>query len=390
MVEQLRIDLVPIDTLKLDSQNARIHKRKSLEALCASLNTFGQRRPIVAKTDGTVIAGNGTLEAAKILEWDTINVVYIPEHWTEQQIRAYALVDNSTAELSSWDADLLAIQADELKEIIDLKTLGLPMKMRDLTNIDEVEQFDKDNIEVKEGQLWQLGNHRLLCKDSSEDGALALLLGDELIDCVWTDPPYGVHYVGKTAESLTIQNDNLSLGQMMDFLREVFANLLDKSKPGAPYYVCAPSGKEGLAFASTLSELDIWKHTLVWVKNTLVMGRTDYHYRHEAIYYGWKPGGAHKWVGDRKQDTVLEFDRPSRSEEHPTMKPIALIAKMLLNSTAENDLICDPFGGSGSTLIAAEQLNRRAYLCDISPRYCGVTISRWQNLTGQKAVLLNG
>ena len=390
MVDALNIELVDISNLKADEQNARIHKRKSIEALCTSLNTFGQRRPIVAKKDGTVIAGNGTLEAAKVLGWTNINVVYIPESWDEKQVRAYALADNSTAELSSWDADLLAIQADELKELIDLKTLGLPRKMQDVSNLDEADLFDDQIVKVQEGQLWQLGNHRLLCQDSSQEGALATLLGDAQIDCVWTDPPYGVHYVGKTAESLTIQNDNLSLTQMMDFLRLVFINLIEKSKPGAPYYVCAPSGKEGLAFASVLSELDIWKHTLVWVKNTLVMGRTDYHYRHEAIYYGWKPGGAHKWVGDRKQDTVLEFDRPSRSEEHPTMKPIALIAKMLLNSTAENDVVCDPFGGSGSTLLAAEQLNRRAYLCDISTRYCGVTISRWQNLTGQKAVLLNG
>jgi DNA modification methylase len=165
--------------------------------------------------------------------------------------------------------------------------------------------------------------------------------------------------------------------------------LYEKSKPGCAYYICSPSGKELFPFINTLKSLNIWRHTLVWVKDSFVMGRSDYHYRHEVVLYGWKEGAAHKWVGDRKQDTVLEFERPKRSEEHPTMKPIKLITKMLSNSTNENDLICDPFGGSGSTLLAAEQINRQAYLCEINPKYCAVTISRWQNLTGEKAVLIN-
>jgi site-specific DNA-methyltransferase (adenine-specific) len=389
MVNDLIIHLLPIDKLKPDTNNARLHKTKSLQALCESLNKFGQRKPIVIKKDGTIVAGNGTYEAAKILGWQNINVVYIPENWNDKQIMAYALADNSTAELSVWDEDLLALQTEELKEIADLKVLGLPQNNNNAFDVQEIDDFDDEVIKVKTGQLWQLGKHRLFCGDVTDDATLNKLLNDKMIDCVWTDPPYGVSYVGKTAQLLTIENDDLNENDMQIFLDKTFKSLYEKSKPGCAYYICSPSGKELFPFINTLKSLNIWRHTLVWVKDSFVMGRSDYHYRHEVVLYGWKEGAAHKWVGDRKQDTVLEFERPKRSEEHPTMKPIKLITKMLSNSTNENDLICDPFGGSGSTLLAAEQINRQAYLCEINPKYCAVTISRWQNLTGEKAVLIN-
>jgi site-specific DNA-methyltransferase (adenine-specific) len=389
MVNDLIIHLLPINKLKPDTNNARLHKTKSLQALCESLNKFGQRKPIVIKKDGTVVAGNGTYEAAKILGWQNINVVYIPENWNDKQIMAYALADNSTAELSVWDEDLLALQTEELKEIADLKVLGLPQNNNNAFDVQEIDDFDDEVIKVKTGQLWQLGKHRLFCGDVTDDATLNKLLNDKMIDCVWTDPPYGVSYVGKTAQLLTIENDDLNENDMQIFLDKTFKSLYEKSKPGCAYYICSPSGKELFPFINTLKSLNIWRHTLVWVKDSFVMGRSDYHYRHEVVLYGWKEGAAHKWVGDRKQDTVLEFERPKRSEEHPTMKPIKLITKMLSNSTNENDLICDPFGGSGSTLLAAEQINRQAYLCEINPKYCAVTISRWQNLTGEKAVLIN-
>lgn len=389
MVNDLIIHLLPIDKLKPDTNNARLHKTKSLQALCESLNKFGQRKPIVIKKDGTVVAGNGTYEAAKILGWQNINVVYVPENWNDKQIMAYALADNSTAELSVWDEDLLALQTEELKEIADLKVLGLPQNNNNAFDVQEIDDFDDEVIKVKIGQLWQLGKHRLFCGDVTDETTLNKLLNDKMIDCVWTDPPYGVSYVGKTSQSLTIENDNLNEDDMQIFLNKTFKSLYEKSKPGCTYYICSPSGKELFPFINTLKSLNIWRHTLIWVKDSFVMGRSDYHYRHEVVLYGWKEGAAHKWVGDRKQDTVLEFERPKRSEEHPTMKPIKLITKMLTNSTNENDLICDPFGGSGSTLLAAEQINRQAYLCEINPKYCAVTISRWQNLTGEKAVLIN-
>ena len=338
-----------------------------------------------------MIAGNGTLAAAQILEWQTINCTYVPSEWTQQQITAYALADNATAELSSWDEDLLQVQLEGLKDLeANLGVLGLPKVKTNLDDIKEAEDFDENKVKVEAGQLWMLGNNKLLCGDANDVNSYKRLLGEDRADCVWTDPPYGVAYVGKTADALTIENDNLSIPEMAAFLTSIFNLVVDSTKPGAAWYVAAPHGRVGLAFSQALDALDVWRHSLVWVKNTLVMGRADYHYKHEVIYYGWTPGGPHKWTGDRKQDTLFHFDKPARSEEHPTMKPVALIAAMIANSTAPDDVILDPFIGSGSTLLAAEQLGRRCYGIDIEPKYCAATITRWQNLTGEKAVLING
>ncbi len=391
MVEPLEIHVLPISELTPDPNNARIHKRKSLDALCESLSTFGQRKPILITKDKVVIAGNGTLAAAQILEWQTINCTYVPSEWSQQQITAYALADNATAELSTWDEDLLQVQLEGLKDLeANLGVLGLPKVKTNLDDIKEAEDFDENKVKVQAGQLWMLGNNKLLCGDANDVNSYKRLLGEDKADCVWTDPPYGVAYVGKTADALTIENDNLSIPEMAAFLTSIFNLVVDATKPGAAWYVAAPHGRVGLAFSQALDALDVWRHSLVWVKNTLVMGRADYHYKHEVIYYGWTPGGPHKWTGDRKQDTLFHFDKPARSEEHPTMKPVALIAAMIANSTAPDDVILDPFIGSGSTLLAAEQLGRRCYGIDIEPKYCAATITRWQNLTGEKAVLING
>jgi site-specific DNA-methyltransferase (adenine-specific) len=383
--------VLPISELTPDPNNARVHKRKSLDALCESLSTFGQRKPILITKDKVVIAGNGTLAAAQILEWQTINCTYVPSEWSQQQITAYALADNATAELSTWDEDLLQVQLEGLKDLeANLGVLGLPKVKTNLDDIQEAEDFDENKVKVEVGQLWMLGNNKLLCGDANDINSYKRLLGEDKADCVWTDPPYGVAYVGKTADALTIENDNLSIPEMATFLTSIFNLVVDATKPGAAWYVAAPHGRVGLAFSQALDALDVWRHSLVWVKNTLVMGRADYHYKHEVIYYGWTPGGPHKWTGDRKQDTLFHFDKPARSEEHPTMKPVALIAAMIANSTAPDDVILDPFIGSGSTLLAAEQLGRRCYGIDIEPKYCAATITRWQNLTGEKAVLQNG
>ena len=391
MVEPLQIHVLPISELTPDPNNARVHKRKSLDALCESLSTFGQRKPILITKDKVVIAGNGTLAAAQILEWQTINCTYVPSEWSQQQITAYALADNATAELSTWDEDLLQVQLEGLKDLeANLGVLGLPKVKTNLDDIREAEDFDENKVKVEAGQLWMLGNNKLLCGDANDVNSYKRLLGEDKADCVWTDPPYGVAYVGKTADALTIENDNLSIPEMATFLTSIFNLVVDATKPGAAWYVAAPHGRVGLAFSQALDALDVWRHSLVWVKNTLVMGRADYHYKHEVIYYGWTPGGPHKWTGDRKQDTLFHFDKPARSEEHPTMKPVALIAAMIANSTAPDDVILDPFIGSGSTLLAAEQLGRRCYGIDIETKYCAATITRWQNLTGEKAVLQNG
>jgi len=379
-----------ISDLSFDPRNARTHSQKNLDAICASLTKFGQRKPIVITNEGFVLAGNGTLEAAKSLKWDHIDVTVAPLDWDLETARAYALADNRTAELAEWDETLLAQQLMELHDAdIDIEALGFEMPQ-----VIEPEPIDEDEIpaepkaKVKHGDLWKLGEHLLFCGDATEVGAYERLLGEDQVDLVWTDPPYGVSYVGQGG--MTIENDNLDIGALEEFLRQSFNSMVTFTKPGACWYVAAPSGNLFQAFSIPLSELQVWRHTLVWVKDALVMGRADYHYRHESIFYGWTPGAAHQEPPDRKQDSVWEVPRPRSNKEHPTMKPIELITRAINNSSRANDLVLDPFAGSGSTLIAAEQTRRRARVMEIDPKYCDVIIARYERITGKTAELLPG
>lgn len=258
-------------------------------------------------------------------------------------------------------------------------------------DVDDVPE-PPDEPESKPGEVYELGPHRLVCGDAREVTTLARLMGDDRAQCVWTDPPYGVAVVGGSRalsvdERLrrggkTIDNDALSVEELTEFLRESLGAALTYCHPGAAWYVAAPHGPIGRAFSTVLAEMDVWRHSLVWVKDSLVMGRADYHYRHEPIYYGWSPGGSHEWYGDRKQTTVIDAPRPKRNAEHPTMKPVALIEGMISNSTKRDDIVLDPFGGSGSTLIAADRLGRRARLVELDPRYCDVIRQRWEKHNG--------
>ena len=227
------------------------------------------------------------------------------------------------------------------------------------------------------GEVYELGPHRLVCGDSTDPKAWASLLGGEKLRMVWTDPPYGVAYVGKTADALTIENDALDPEALHAFLSAALGAAASSCVPGSVWYTAAPPGPPFGVFASVLEELSIWRHTLVWLKQRFVMGRCDYHYRHEAVFYGWTPGAAHYFVDDHTQDSVLEFDRPSRSPEHPTMKPVALVQKCIENSSRDGWLVGDPFGGSGTTLIACAQSGRVARLIELAPRYCDVIRRRW-------------
>ena len=379
-----------VSDLSFDPRNARTHSQKNLDAICASLTKFGQRKPIVITHDNFVLAGNGTLEAAKSLGWDQIDVTVAPADWDLDTARAYALADNRTAELAEWDESVLAQQLLELHDAdFDIEALGFEMPQ-----VIEPEPIDEDELPlqpeamVKHGDLWKLGEHRLFCGDATDVGAYERLLGEDQVDLVWTDPPYGVSYVGQGG--MTIENDNLDIGALEEFLRQSFNAMFTFTKPGACWYVAAPSGNLFQAFSIPLSELEVWRHTLVWVKDALVMGRADYHYRHESIFYGWTPGAAHQEPPDRKQDSVWEVPRPRSNKEHPTMKPIELITRAINNSSRANDLVLDPFAGSGSTLIAAEQTRRRARVMEIDPKYCDVIIARYERITGNKAELLPG
>ena len=380
---------IQITELSLDPKNARKHSARNLEAIAASLNKFGQRKPIVVHR-GVVLAGNGTLEAAKSLGWTEIDVAEVPEDWDNDTAKAYALADNRTAELAEWDELELAKQLLELVDAEwDIAELGFEMPQ-----VVEIEPIDEDDIpeapepRTKLGDVWQLGKHRLVCGDSTDVTVLDKLLGQEKIDLVWTDPPYGISYVGKTKDAMTIENDSLDADSLTDFLRRAFNAIVTTTKPGAVWYVAAPAGKWFQCFSTPLTELEVWQHTIVWVKDSLVMGRADYHYKHEAIFYGWTPGAAHQTPPDRKQDTVWEIKRPKANKEHPTMKPVELIERAIQNSSLASQIILDTFGGSGSTLIACEQTKRVARLVELDPKYCDVIVTRWENLTGLKAELV--
>jgi len=386
----MKVESVAVDMLSFDAQNARKHSDKNLYAIQSSLEQFGQRKPIVVTVENVVVAGNGTLQAALNLGWKKIDVVRVPSEWTPDQVKAFALADNRTAELAEWDGQVLSAQLLELYEAdFDVQALGfeLPQEI-EMPIIEDSELPEPKENRVAIGDVWQLGDHKLHCGDALDVGAYEKLLGEDKADLVWTDPPYGVSYVGKTKDALTIQNDTLDMKGLEDFLRDAFTLIFAYSKEGACWYVAAPSGNLFLSFALPLHELEIWRHTIVWVKNSLVLGRADYHYRHESIFYGWKPGAAHQEPPNRKQDTVWEFDRPTASKQHPTMKPIDLILRSIENSSRVGDIVLDAFAGSGSVLIACEHSKRQARVIELDPFYCDVILTRWENATGQTAVKL--
>jgi site-specific DNA-methyltransferase (adenine-specific) len=387
----MKLETLRIAELTSDPQNARKHDEKNLEAIVGSLRQFGQRKPIVVSQGNIVVAGNGTVEAAKRLGWESIEIVRIPDGWTEDQIKAFALADNRSAELATWDVQVLNKQLMELDAVeFDIKELGFELpQVLELEIAEDADEVPENaDARVKIGDVWQLGNHRLVCGDGTSIDTYEKLLGDEKVDLVWTDPPYGVAYVGKTKDALTIENDTLDAKQLESFLRDAFTAVFASTKPGACWYVASPSGNLFQSFSIPLTELEVWKHTLVWVKDVLVIGRADYHYRHESIFYGWTPGAAHQTPPDRKQDTIWEFPKPRANREHPTMKPVELIVRAINNSSRAKELVLDPFGGSGSTLIAAEQTQRHARLIELDPKYCDVILARWEKLTGKTAELV--
>lgn len=386
----LKIETLPIEKLVFDPNNARKHSDENLSAIATSLKQFGQRKPVVVTAENLIVAGNGTVEAAFLIGLTDVDVVRVPKNWTPDQVKAFALADNRTAELAQWDGQVLSAQLLELYEAdFDVEALGFELPQQiEMETIEEEDIPEPKENRVSLGDVWQLGNHRLHCGDALDLSSYEKLLGEEKADLIWTDPPYGVSYVGKTKDALTIKNDTLDMKQLEGFLRDAFTMMFSYSKDGGCWYVAAPSGNLFLSFALPLHELEIWRHTIVWVKDSLVLGRADYHYRHESIFYGWKPGAAHQEPPNRKQDTVWEFARPKASREHPTMKPLELILRCIENSSRVGDIVLDSFAGSGSTLMACEQAKRSARVIELDPFYCDVILARWERVTGQKAVRL--
>ena len=391
----MKVEEVSIEKVIPYARNPRKNELAVVKT-AASIKEFGWRQPIVVDKDFIIIAGHTRLLAAKKLELSVVPV-HIAEDLNEAQIKAYRIADNRVGEEADWDYDLLKLEIEELTDMeLDLALLGFdPKELDDITV--EAEKVDalpgEEDNEIPEeveaicqkGDLWMLGEHRLLCGDAILFDDYQKVLQGETIDLVLTDPPYNVDYVGKTKDSLKIQNDSMSQEGFFAFLSEVYSNLFAHMKDGASIYVFH-ADSEGHNFRKAMKEAGLkLAQCLVWQKNAMVLGRQDYHWQHEPILYGWKEGKAHSWYSDRKQTTILSFDRPSRSKEHPTMKPIEILSYLLGNSSKAGDLVWDSFLGSGSSLIACEKMKRHCFGLELDPKYCDVIIKRWEEFTGKKA-----
>jgi site-specific DNA-methyltransferase (adenine-specific) len=322
--------------------------------------------------------------------------VVVASGWSEAQKRAYVIADNKLALNAGWDAEMLSLELGEIGDLgFDLDLTGfsdeeikalMPVEVTEgLTDPDDAPAVQENPVTVP-GDVWVMGKHRLLCGDSTSVDDLAKLTQGSLVDMWLTDPPYNVAYEGGTKEKLTIKNDSMGDDQFRQFLRDAYTAADTVMKPGAVFYIWH-ADSEGYNFRGAARDAG-WtvRQCLIWKKSSLVLGRQDYQWRHEPCLYGWKEGAGHLWAADRKQTTILEFDKPARNGEHPTMKPVALFEYQLLNNTKGGDIVLDSFGGSGTTLIAAEKNGRVARLMELDPKYCDVIIKRWQDFTGQKAV----
>ncbi|GGM77085.1 methyltransferase [Longimycelium tulufanense] len=392
-MDTLHTKHLPLAALAIYHRNPR---RGNVAAIAASLTKLGQYRPIVVN-NGTktgrrneILAGNHTYLAARQLEWATIAAVVIDvDDDTAARIN---LADNRTADLGGYDDRILLELLADLPDLDgtgydpgDLDALEKALAVEEspamLTDPDDVPQRCHDTV-TKPGDLWHLGPHRLAVGDATDPLVWDRLLGNDNADMMWTDPPYGVSYVGKTSDALRIENDDLEAEDLEALLRGVLGIALTSSREGAVWYVAAPAGPLSIHFATVLAELGVLRQNLIWVKDHFVLGRSDYHYRHEPIYYGWTPGSAHHRLPDRKQDTVFEVARPKASKDHPTMKPVELITKHIQNSSEPGQLVIDPFGGSGSTLIACHATGRHAALIELDLTYADVICRRYQEHTG--------
>lgn len=392
-----KVEHWPIDRLIPYARNSRTHSDAQVAQIAASIKEWGWTTPVLVDSDGQIIAGHGRVLAARKLKIKEIPVV-IAEGWTEAQKRAYVIADNKLALNAGWDDALLAQEFADLTEMgFDLDLTGFsadeigaltPVEVTEgLTDEDEVPEAPEDPV-TKPGDVWVMGKHRLMCGDSTSITDLEKLTDGNLVDMWLTDPPYNVAYEGKTKDSLKIKNDEMGDEQFRQFLRDAYIAADTAMKPGAVFYIWH-ADSEGYNFRGAAKDAG-WtvRQCLIWKKSTMVMGRQDYHWKHEPCLYGWKDGAGHLWAADRKQTTILEFDKPSRNGEHPTMKPVALFEYQMLNNTKGGDIVLDSFGGSGTTLIAAEKNGRVSRLMELDPKYCDVIVKRWQDFTGKQAIHL--
>lgn len=402
------MEIIKLNVAELsnDPANARTHNDRNIESIMASLRRFGQQKPIVIDRNKVVRAGNGTLEAARRLSWETIDCV--ESQLSGSEATAYAIADNRSAELAEWDSEILTGTLDGLaqedKELFEATGFNESELDKMLAQLDREINIDEDDVpdvpdapRTNKGDLWALGQHRLYCGDCTLAENYTTLMDGEKADMILTDPPYNVDYTGGSGKK--IANDSMEDAKFLEFLTASFVPAFKHLHPGGSFYIWH-ADSEGLNFRLAVRNAkQKVRQCLIWKKNSLVLGRQDYQWQHEpCLYgwgeeheialYGWRDGGSHGWYADRKQTTVLNFDRPKQSEEHPTMKPVKLFAYLIGNSCAPRGLVLDPFLGSGTSIIAAEELGRRCFGFELDPGYCDVIVERWQKLTNRQAELV--
>jgi site-specific DNA-methyltransferase (adenine-specific) len=389
----LEVNQIDIESLQPYANNPRKLSDKAITKVANSIKEFGFRQPIVVDEKNIIVVGHTRYQAARKLGLDKVPVTQI-KGLTPEQVNAYRIADNKTNEYADWDDDLLALELKELEhKDFDLDLTGYEKSEIDkilfeekqgLVDDDEIPEPPEEPISQK-GDIWILGNNKLLCGDSTDQIAIQGFFGEVQADLYLTDPPYNVDYVGKTKDALKIQNDKQTDDKFIQFLSDAFIAADNHLKMGASFYIWH-SDSEGLNFRLACINAK-WKlrQTLIWEKNSMVMGRQDYQWQHEPCLYGWKEGSSHSWYSDRKQTTIIKHDRPTKSKLHPTMKPVSLMEYLINNSTKQGDIVFDSFCGSGSTLIACEKLQRSCYGVELDPKYCDVIVKRWEQWTGQKA-----
>jgi DNA modification methylase len=380
-------DLIPY------ALNSREHSDDQVAQIAASIRAFGFTNPVLIDEQNNLIAGHGRVMAARKLGMTEVPAIVVTG-MDERKRRALIIADNKLALNASWDMEALLVEVRDLGgefgELMGFSDDELAAMMAEetegLTDEDAVPEVPAVPVTV-EGDVWVLGRHRLMCGDSTSIDHLQKLCDGQLVDMWLTDPPYNVAYEGGTKEKLTIQNDSMGDDQFRQFLRDAYVAADAVMKAGAVFYIWH-ADSEGYNFRGAAKDAG-WtvRQCLIWKKSSLVLGRQDYQWMHEPCLYGWKEGAAHLWAADRKQTTILQFDKPSRNGEHPTMKPVELFEYQMLNNTKGSDLVLDSFAGSGTTAIACEKHGRNARLMELDPKYCDVIVKRWQEFTGQQATL---
>lgn len=396
----------PTDKLIPYARNSRTHNDEQIAQIVASIKEFGFTNPILIGGDDVIIAGHGRLLAAQRMGLKEVPVIRLP-HLSETQRKALVIADNKIALNAGWDEEMLAMEMKELSELdFDLDILGFSEEeLKELntfgeaapepqTEEDEIPELPTEAI-TKPGDIWILGNHRLLCGDTTLIDDVQKLMQNDVADMIFTDPPYNVNYGSTMKDSIRyhagslggrkIMNDNLGDG-FAQFLTDALSNLMLYCHGAA--YVCMSSSELHTLYNSFINAGGKWSTFIIWAKNTFTLGRADYQRQYEPILYGWRADNKHYWCGDRNQSDVWEYNKPVKNDLHPTMKPVELVERAINNSSKPGDVVLDGFGGSGSTLIAAEKAGRKARLIELDPKFCDVIVKRWEEYSGNKAQLL--